>query len=265
MPERSEYPPGMPSWVDLATTDVDAAKDFYTALLGWSYQDEDAGEFGTYTMALSGGRPAAGMFNQPEEQRSMGIPPTWNTYVTVDDADAAAAAAKAAGGNVMMPPMDVMEAGRMAVLQDPTGAAICVWQAKANAGTGVVAEPGAYAWSELLTGDQDAAAAFYAALFGWQATDMATPDGQPAKLFRLDGAPAASARGLPVEGVPPHWFNYFVVEDADAAAATIGEKGGKVFMGPFDTPPGRVVVGTDAAGAGFAVIQPDPDFDPSAM
>ena len=260
MPERTEYPHGMPSWVDLATTDVDAAKDFYSAMLGWTYQDEPAGEFGTYTMALHRGLPAAGIFSQPEEQRAMGLPPMWNTYVAVDDVDATAAGAASAGGSVLMPPMDVMSAGRMAVLQDPTGAAICLWQAAKSAGAGVVSEAGAYAWSELLTGDQDAAAPFYEALFGWQGADMPGPDGSMVKMFTLGDQPAASARALPMEGVPPHWFNYFAVEDADAAATTIAGKGGQVHMGPLDMPPGRIVAGADAAGAGFAVIQLNPDF-----
>ena len=260
MPERTEYAPGTPSWVDLSSTDIDSAKDFYATALGWSYDDQDAGEYGTYSMALSGGKAAAGLMAQQPEQAEQGMPAMWNTYVTVEDAEQACGAAQAAGGQIYAPVMDVLEAGKMAVLGDPTGAACCVWEPKNHIGAQVVNEPGAFCWSDLQTGDQAAAAAFYGEVFGWESQQVDMPTGT-GTMFTLDQSPVASASNAP-EGVPPHWGVYFAVADCDGCTSTITDNGGQVMMGPFDTPPGRMAIAMDPAGAPFNIIQLNPDFSP---
>ncbi len=261
MPQVSEYAPGTPSWVDLATTDVEGAKTFYNAVFGWSYESVPGGEMEYETASLGQG-PLAGIMPQPDEMRQMGAPPAWTTYVTVADVDATAAAASEAGGMVLQEPMDVMGILRMAILRDPTGGVVGVWKNDDSSGAAVVNEPGAFTWADLVTADVPAASDFYTGVLGWGATDMPDPQGNPSKMFTVNGAPVASARSLP--NVPTHWAIYFAVADADRSAETVKAAGGQLMMEPFDTPPGRMFPAMDPAGAGFAAIQLDPDFDPTS-
>src|SRR5204862_3044022 len=122
MAERTSYAPGTFSWTDLATNDPDAAKAFYTGLFGWDYEDMPVGEEGAYTMCRLGGRDVAALARQPAQERGQGIPPHWNSYVTVDDVDERAPRVTELGGNLIMPPFDVLDAGRMSLASDPTGA-----------------------------------------------------------------------------------------------------------------------------------------------
>ena len=167
MGERSEYAPGTFCWTDLSTTDQPGAKAFYGGLLGWEAEDMPVGEGVFYSMMRLGGKNVAAIAPQPQQQRDAGAPPAWQSYVSVEDADAAVERAKALGGTAHAPPFDVMEAGRMAVLQDPQGAFFMVWQPRAHFGAQLVNEPGALAWNELASPDTDASSAFYGELFGW--------------------------------------------------------------------------------------------------
>jgi len=254
MPARTSYASGTPSWVDLMTPDPTAAKSFYSTLFGWEYRDEDTGmPDNPYTMCLKRQKPVAGMGRQSDEQRAMGIPPLWNTYVTVTDAQASAAKAGELGGSVMAAPMDVMDAGRMAVLVDPTGAVLCIWQTKDHIGAELVNEHGTLAWSELMTPDVDAAAKFYEGLFGWtaHAEDMGA---MIYTTFMLADRGIAGAMKPPVDGIPPNWGTYFAVDDCDATVEAARRGGATVFMGPEDIAPGRMASMADPQGAMFNVI-----------
>ena len=166
MAERTSHAPGTISWTDLETTDQDGAKAFYGALFGWEYEDMPVGEGATYSMAKLNGRSAAAMSGQRAEDAARGVPPHWNLYVTVADVDAAASAVAGAGGQVFAEPFDVFDAGRMAVIADPNGAALCLWQPGTNIGAEVVNEPGALTWADTATTDAPAAQAFYSAAAG---------------------------------------------------------------------------------------------------
>lgn len=255
MPEKTEYAHGTPSWVDLTTTDPAAAQAFYTSVLGWDYEARPTGGGPDYFLARRNGRKVAGLMQQPPEQAQMGIPPNWTTYVAVDDCDAAVAAAAEAGGQVLMPSMDVMTEGRMAVIADPTGAVFGVWQKGDHVGAELVNEHGALCWNEAQTPDVESAAAFYNTLFGWsaQAGDMDDMDGYT--MFMLGEEGVAGAMAPPMEGIPPHWSTVFAVDDADAAAAAAQSNGGSVLMPPFDMPIGRLTVLADGQGAAFQAIQ----------
>src|SRR5919199_5008954 len=166
MPERDGYIPGVPCWVDTSQPDPEAAAAFYSGLFGWELEDVmPQGSEGKYLIARLRGLDVAAVGSIPE-----GAPPMamWNTYVWVDSADEAAAKARDAGGTVAMEPFDVMDAGRMAVLTDPEGAAICLWQAKQHKGARIVNEHGALNFNGLATRDPEDAATFYGALFGWK-------------------------------------------------------------------------------------------------
>src|SRR4051812_148052 len=165
MPEVSEYAPGTPSWVDLASPDPDASARFYGGLFGWEAPESGpVEETGGYRMLQRAGKNVAGLGPTQAE----GQPAVWTTYVSTADAEAGAAKGREAGGEVVMEPFDVLGAGRMAVFVDPAGAFISVWQPQDHHGADVVNEPGSLCWNELATRDVDQAKAFYGAAFGWE-------------------------------------------------------------------------------------------------
>jgi uncharacterized protein len=276
--ERDGYPAGVPCWVDTGQPDPEAAVEFYGGLFGWEFEDRmPADSPGRYFVAQLRGRDVAAVGSQPEQ-----APPTpgWNTYVWVDSADDATAKVKAAGGNALMEPFDVLDAGRMAVLTDPEGAVFCVWQAKEHKGAQLVNEPGTWNFSELNTRDPEGAKAFYGTVFGWEAETLDYGEDQTT-MWRLpgygdflerhdpnlrrrmaaDGAPEgfedAVAWLIPMtsdqypDDVPPHWNVTFAVDDADAVADRAAKLGGQVRVPPFDAPFVRMTVVSDPQGAAF--------------
>src|SRR5437763_2504283 len=166
MGERTQYTPGTFCWADLSTTDQEAAKAFYSGLFGWEADDRPVGDGAVYSMMEVDGKDVAAISAQPPQQREAGVPSTWNSYITVDSADAAVARAKELGANVHADAFDVMDVGRMGVVQDPQGAYFMVWEPKSNIGASLVNIPGAFTWNELASPDIDASASFYGELFG---------------------------------------------------------------------------------------------------
>lgn len=252
MPERSQYAPGTPSWVDIGT-DLAGAKPFYEGLFGWtSLEAGPVEETGGYGFFLRNGKMVAGY----GPQQNPG-PPAWTSYVSVADADETAKLAEAAGGTVILAPMDVMTAGRMAVLRDTQGAFISIWQPGEHPGAQLVNEPGSFCWTELNARDVQAAKAFYAATFGWEEVTH-TEGPMPYTEFKVGGESVCGMMPMPPmipAHVPSHWLVYFAVDDTDAAVARAGELGGSVRMPPMDLPVGRFSVLADPQGATFAVIR----------
>lgn len=255
MPERHEYRHGVPSWIDLMTPDRERSKAFYGALFGWTYTEEPTDQGPTYTMCERNGRSAAGMGPLPPDMEAQGMPPMWNTYVTVDDVDASVQRAESAGGAVIMPTMDVVDAGRMAGVADPTGAVMMLWQAKQHVGATLVNEHGTLTWNELLTPDVDQAGAFYGELFGWTSQSMDMPDGTIYTVFMLGDDQVAGAMNPPDPAIPPSWLVYFAIDDIDATAGAAEEYGGQLLSDPIDAPPGILLPVQDPQGAVFSVIQ----------
>jgi predicted enzyme related to lactoylglutathione lyase len=251
MPDRTSYAPGTPSWVDIGT-DVDAAAPFYTQLMGWEAVSAgpDAGGYGFFT---KDGKQAAGF----GPQQSPGHP-FWSSYVTVADVDAAAQTVTDAGGTVVMPAMDVMTAGRMAVCMDPQGGFFSLWQPIDNIGCQVVNEPGAFCWSELNSRDPEGSRAFYEKVFGWtsETHDVPGPMGSYTEFSLGDDTIAGMLPMPPMvpAEVPTFWLVYFAVDDIDASAARAQELGGTVLVPPMESPAGRFSVLTDPQGATFALI-----------
>jgi uncharacterized protein len=259
MGERTEYTPGTFCWVELTTTDQDAAKRFYSSLLGWEADDRPVGDGGyVYSMMQVAGHPVAAIATQPDQQREAGVPPVWNSYVSVADADAAAARAQELGATVHAPPFDVMDVGRMAVIQDPQGAFFEVWQPKAHFGAALVNAPGALVWNELGSPDLDASAAFYGALFGWTVAPF--EGGAEPYLSIKNGAANAGGMRPTTPGAPPFWLAYFGVEDLDVAVARVGELGGATHAGPIDIGVAKIAVVADPQGAVFALY--DGELEP---
>jgi predicted enzyme related to lactoylglutathione lyase len=254
MTERTSYEPGTPSWVDLSTPDVDASARFYGELFGWEVEAAGpAEETGGYAMFTLNGRNVAGVAPIMQE----GQPPVWSTYVSTDDADAAVARAKEAGGAVMVEPMDVMDAGRMAFLAHPAGGMVGLWQPGRHTGAELVNEPGALNWNELHTRDVDGAKAFYSALFGWTYDDRDF-GGMTYTVFNLGdagiGGMMPMAPGVPDE-VPANWVTYFAVADCEATVAKAQELGATVTAPAMDIEGvGRFAMLADPHGTAFAVI-----------
>jgi predicted enzyme related to lactoylglutathione lyase len=273
MPERDGYLPGVPCWADTSQPDPEAAAAFYSGLFGWELEDVmPQGSDSAYFIARLRGGDVAAVGAQPE-----GGPPTavWNTYVWVDGADDVAAKVRNAGGRVLTEPFDVMDAGRMAVFQDPEGAAFCVWQAKAHKGSRIVNEHGSVNFNGLNTRDVGGAKRFYGAVFGWGTlelgggAEMWTLPGYGDYLEQLTpgfrkqmaevGAPAGfedvvasiNPIGDDQPDTPAHWSVTFAVDDADATAARAAELGGEVVVPPFDAPWVRTTVIQDPQGATF--------------
>ena len=251
--ERDHYAAGTPSWIDIGSPDLDVTHAFYTALFGWEREDagpvEETGGYGFYT---KGGKAVAGY----GPSQSPGV--WWSMYVSVDDATAIAGRVEANGGSTIVAPMQVMEAGSMAVFADPTGAAFSVWQPGTMTGAGVVNEAGAFSWSELMTRDLPTAVTFYEAVFGW--TEKNGPQ-STYKEFEVEGHVVAGGQEIGADmpaQVPPHWNIYFGASDVDATAARAGELGGTVRMPPFDVPDvGRIAVLGGPHHEGFSIFQFD--------
>ncbi len=255
MGQRTTYPPGTFSWVDLSTTDADDAKRFYSGMFGWEFEDRSTGN-GVYSMARLDGKDVAALFAQGEAERGQGIPPHWNNYVTVETAGASAKRAEALGGQVLMPAFDVMDVGRMAVIADPTGAVLSVWEPKSHIGAGVVNERGSLCWNELATDDVEKAKGFYEGLFDWTLEDMG--DGAYT-IIRVGDKTNGGIRpqGDMEKGLPPFWLAYFAVASADESAAKAKELGGNIHVPPMDVPVGessRIAVIADPQGAVFGIF-----------
>jgi len=248
MGQRTSHAPGTISWSDLGTSDPGAAKSFYSSLFGWEQDDMPIPDGGTYTMLRKNGKDAAALSSAQE-----GMPTFWNTYVTVESADDAAAKAGELGGTVIAEPFDVMDAGRMAVIQDPTGAMFCVWEPNRHIGAAIVNAPGALTLSQLNTGDPERAIEFYSGLFGWGSEPIEGGD-MPYWGWSNDGRLAGGMMRVPADmGAPPHWLNYFGIESVDDAVGRIGELGGQIVLPPTEVPGGKIIVASDPQGAVFGL------------
>ncbi len=258
MTTTTQHAAGTFCWPELATTDQAGARTFYAGLFAWMPRETPIGESETYTILENAGRDASALYTMRAEQRKMGIPPHWLSYVAVESADDMAKRAALLGAKVIMEPFDVMEIGRMAILLDPLGAMFALWQPKTHKGVGVLDEPGSLSWTELMTTDPARARSFYSGLFGWTADEM-TMGPSVYTIYKNNGRPAGGMMTItPDMGpVPPNWLPYFAVAATDGSVARAIMAGGKVSVPPTTVPGvGRFAVLIDPQGAHFGVIGP---------
>jgi predicted enzyme related to lactoylglutathione lyase len=255
MGERTQYTPGTFIWADLATSDQTAAKAFYAGLFDWETEDMPVGDGASYSMCRRDGKLVAAIAAQQQAQTEAGVPPLWNSYISVESADQTAARAKELGANVHAGPFDVMGAGRMAVIADPHGAYFMIWEKREHFGAELVNSPGALSWNELTSPDPQASADFYAALFGWEITPM---EGMPMAYFIVKNGERSNGgiTELP-PGVPPHWLVYFATEEIDAGVAKAEQLGATKLFGPQDIGIAKFAVIADPQGATFALYAGD--------
>jgi uncharacterized protein len=245
-------------WYELLTTDTDAAKAFYTQALGWGSQPFSAGPI-PYTLWTRGGEdipPVGGMMALPEEARSAGAPPNWVTYVGTPDVDGTVDRAKALGANVFVPPTDIPNVGRFAVLADPQGATFAVYKPGSEPAPEADPALGEVSWHELATTDQKAGFTFYQDLFGWD--NQQEMDMGPIGTYLMFGLRSRMYGGIfnkPADmPAPPHWLIYVRVDDVNVSVPQITALGGTLLNGPMEVPGGDLIATfLDPQGAAFAI------------
>ena len=247
-----EYPPGTPSWADLASPDPDASAAFYTELFGWEASEPGGEETGGYRNFMLDGSAVAGL---GPLQEGAG-PPHWNTYVTVADAEETVRKVEAAGGQTLMGVLDVLEFGRMAIFADGAGGAVfSIWQPGTHPGAAIVNGVGAMSWNELDTRDAAGAGRFYGEVFGWTSEPIEQDGNVVYSTWKLGGRTIGGmlpmGPSFPAE-IPANWVVYFGLDDLDAAGATIQRLGGQVMMPAQQMPNGRFAVFADPHHAVFA-------------
>jgi uncharacterized protein len=258
MPTVDHHAPGTFSWIELVTTDQPAAKSFYTSLFGWTVHDMPMGPDDFYSIFRVQGLDAAAAYTLRPDQREVGVPTHWTLYVAVENADATTKRAEELGGRVLGAPFDVFDIGRMAVLQDPTGASFCIWQPKKKDGTGITGVHGTLCWADLNTPDRERATSFYSGLFGWK---FETGEGKDSSDYLhikqgdefIGGVPPAAHRN---PNAPPHWLAYFLVDSCDDVASRGKSLGAQQYLPPTSMEGvGRFAIMADPQGAVFAIFE----------
>jgi len=255
----TRYPHGTFCWADLSTHGGRAAVDFYSQLMGWQAETKDSGFGMNYSMLRQDGQTIAGLAWLPPEMTE--IPSAWYNYVNVEDVDALMPTVTEGGGQIIEPPFDVPDGARIALIRDPQGAALCLFQARGNIGAGLVNTPGALCWNELYTSDPEVSKVFYSALLGWEFRDERDGGSEgPGYVSiynrgRANGGMLVMDEGMAAQ-VPPMWVPYFSVADIDASAKQVKALGGKIIMGPQqESGVGRWLLFTDPQAAHCYLVQ----------
>lgn len=256
MSEMTQYNPGTFCWVDLGTTDTAAAKQFYSELFSWKSNDIPAGEDNVYTIMQMDEKEVAALYALEPQQLSEGVFPSWMNYISVSNVDETAKKAESLGGKIVMASMDVMEAGRMAVLKDPVGAVFALWEPRKHIGAQLVNEPNSLCWNELYTDDIEACSKFYTELFGWS-TDVQEMESMNYTVFMNGERSMGGMLQIPEEWgeVPPQWLAYFAVDNCESIVEKAKANGAAVQVPPTDIPEiGRFAILRDPQGASFSII-----------
>ena len=258
MGERTYFEPGTFCWVGLATSDPVGAKAFYASLFGWQTEDLTASEAGSYTLLCRDAREVAILYRQTAEARAAGAPPHWTSFISVEDADATAARAGELGGAaVFRAAFDVVDAGRVAAVRDPSGAIVSLWQPRSRIGATLVNDVGALCWTELVTTNVEQAKSFYHDLLGWE---YETDDCGYTTIKNSDSRNGFMRQQTAQErGIPPNWLPYFTVDCLDSATHWAQQIGGRQLVPATQIRFGRFAVIADPQGAAFAVFEGETD------
>jgi predicted enzyme related to lactoylglutathione lyase len=239
-------------WYDLLTSNPEGAVAFYSHVLGWKPQTWQNG----YTLLVGAQGPLCGAARLPESAMEMGAPPHWTSNVQVADIDAAVALVRALEGRVYAEPTDFPKVGRVAVIADPQGAAINLFEPAEPPALHDSGRAGEFTWSELATSDPEAALRFYGALFGWRR--VRDVDMGPAGKYLVFGGNGEDLGGVfakPKELPICAWLYYVRVENVADTLGRARAKGARVLVAPTDVPGGRMAQFLDPQGAAFALHQ----------
>lgn len=246
--ERTDHAPGTFCWTDLCTADVQGAIAFYATLLGW--EPAEIPDTGGYTLMRLRGAEVCGISAASADSPAL---PRWTSWVSVADADATVARAVELGGAIAREGLEVMSRGRSAVVTDPQGAAVGLWQPHQFIGASVVNEVGAMVLNQLNTSDPAEAAHFYAELFGWEFAQVVE---DPAPFWEINNGGRLNGGMMSLEPpAPPHWLTYFTSDDLDGSDALIVDMGGVVVVPPTQVATGRIMVARDLCFAFFALYE----------
>jgi predicted enzyme related to lactoylglutathione lyase len=238
---------GAPIWIDLATSDLDRAKDFYGTVLGWTFTDSGP-EYGGYVTATKDGKVVAGLMANDPQWNS---PDGWTTYLHTADINATLAKIGQAGGQSCSGAMEIPAKGAMAIFNDAAGALTGLWQPGGHDGFEVTGSAGAPAWFHLATTDYAKALDFYTTVFGWETNVEAdTPEFRYTNAI-FDGEPRLGVMDGAAFGVPSQWTVFLAADDVDKTLEVVTDNGGAVVRGAEDTPYGRLAAVTDPTGAAF--------------
>ena len=259
MGTRDSYPHGTFCWIDLASSDQEGSKKFYGELLGWDFEDNPVGDGQTYSLGSDSrnGKQVAAIFTMNQEMQKLGVPSYWQSYISVENVDEMVKSCRDAGATINMEPFDVFDVGRMAVIQDPSGARVNFWQPKTHVGAAFVNDPHAWCWNELDTYDLPKAKEFFTKILGWEYQEQS----EPAPYTGIMNKGKANGGMLDISGmckaeeVPPHWKVYFNVANLDDSLKKVEDLGGKQLMDPMDPGVGRFCVIQDPQQAVLALIQ----------
>jgi uncharacterized protein len=257
MTQATNFMSGEICWMELSASDQEAAKRFYGKLLGWSFDDRTHGNGETYAVARLNGKDVCAITGHGPEQLRRGATPSWLSFVSAANTDEIVNKAKSLGGKVLAAPSDVRGSGRTALIADPSGAAFGIFQGVEHLGAGVVDEPGAMYWHEILTTDVDRAGRFYASVFEWRPETMPTAS----KYTVFHKGERAVAGMLPMSKdlgkATPHWLPYFQVRDVEATVKQVKSLGGQISVAPTEVPTiGRFATLRDPQGSAFGIITP---------
>jgi predicted enzyme related to lactoylglutathione lyase len=253
-----KYIPGEFCWTDLGTTDVAGAKKFYKGLFGWKSTDFPMGDGAKYTIFQIKGKDVCALYPMTDQQKKMKAPPSWVPFISVKSVAATAKKAKAAGGKIIAPPMDVgKKMGRMAILQDPTGAIFSLWQAGDHRGAQIKDVPGSVCWQDLNTPKPAVAGKFYPKVAGWKSEDQ-DYSGNAYHLFKIGKLNECGMWPQPMKKLGPGWISYWQVADCAKSVAKAKRLGGKVLMGTTVIPEMcRFAILRDPQGAAFGFLEPE--------
>jgi predicted enzyme related to lactoylglutathione lyase len=241
------YPAGVPCWADVSTPDLDSTRSFYSSLFGWTLVPASVD---WYAMFYLGDRAVGGIRHASSA--------AWLPYVATDDVDATVDAVHDNGGTALMKPSELTDAARIAVVSDPSGATLGLWQRRRFAGAQAVNEFGTVSWAELATRTADSASAFYGPVFGWEDRPALTLAGTPYTEWYSGDRYIAGMVQMDErwpDRVPPHWTVSVLVESCGDTADRAGQLGGRVLLPPTDLGPARYAQLADPHGAGFRVIE----------
>lgn len=254
-PASQEHHVGKVIFVELVTPDLVVSKQFYGELFGWTFSDVQFGGR-RYAEAFLDGYPVAGLVQRdiPAGEHRQ---PAWLTFIAVRDVDTAKMIALQHGAKVLFEPHDVPDRGRQAVFADPQGAIFAVLASSSGDPPDVLAAPGEWIWSSLITSDPDTDASFYQTLFDYDVFDLPADEGAQHLMLASDSYARASVNSMPVKpNAHPHWLNYIRVEDADKMTAKVVALGGRVLVEPrVDRHGGKVAVVADPLGAPFGLLE----------
>jgi hypothetical protein len=247
-------PHGRFAWYELLTTDVQAANAFYTAVMGWGALDASA-PGRPYVVFTAGEAAVGGLMSLPQDARDTGVAPSWIGYVGVDDVDVSAERTRRLGGTVHVPPTNVGNISRFAIISDPQAARLALFKWRQPGPPPAALDAlGRVGWHELLAADREEALAFYGALFGWEKADADVGPTGTYQLFSVAGEAIGGMVAKPDTTPAPYWLYYFNVSDIDATAQRIEASGGQILGGAQEVPGGSWIVQcADPQGAPFAL------------